>query len=65
MVRNIVISIIASYVYMVLEWLFFVTKPSMFSLVRPVERFAILIVSSLPLMLVCVAGTFLLGIADS
>ena len=47
------LSIIACYVFYSFEWLFFVTKPSMFSLMSAWESFRVLLISPLPLIAAC------------
>jgi len=57
-------SIIACYVFYFFEWLFFVTKPSMFSVISAWDSVRVLLISPIPLIIVClliIAAIGLLG----
>jgi hypothetical protein len=58
--RTAAYAVLALYILFFMEWLFYVTKPSFFSVLSPSQALAVLLVAPLPYLLV-VCG--LLGIA--
>ncbi|MCK5611603.1 sulfatase-like hydrolase/transferase [Candidatus Pacearchaeota archaeon] len=50
--------VFACYTYFTLEWLFFITKPSMFNFLTIDEQLAVLFISPIPLLAVCLLSVF-------
>jgi arylsulfatase A-like enzyme len=57
-----VLSIIACYAFYFFEWLFFITKPSMFSAMSVWDSFLVLLVSPIPLITGCLLLIFIIGL---
>lgn len=58
-VVRIFLTILCIYFYVLMEWLFFVTKPSFVSTLSTVDTVQVLLVTPLPLVLAGLAGLFL------
>lgn len=56
------LSIIACFAFYFFEWLFFITRPSMFSVMSAWDSFRVLLVSPLPLITGCLLLISLLGL---
>jgi arylsulfatase A-like enzyme len=53
--RALVLTLGSCWFYLATEWLFFVTKPSLFSYLNWPQRIGVLLLSPLPLMAICLA----------
>jgi hypothetical protein len=60
LVRSLKLTLIASYAHFVIEWLFFVTKPSTLNILTVPEQLAVLFITPLPWMLL--ASVTVLGV---
>jgi len=56
------VTIVAGYAFYFLEWLFFFTKPSMFSAMSAWDSFRVLLISPIPLIFSCLLLIALIGL---
>ncbi len=58
------VTILAAYIYIFMEWLFFITMPSFMSLLSLLQKLEVFLLSSLGLSLICVAAIAIFMIID-
>jgi arylsulfatase A-like enzyme len=57
-------TLLSCYLYYFMEWLFFITRPSLFSYLTPTEQLGILFIAPLPMIALCLPMVLVTGLVS-